>query len=132
MASFDFGKQSAYRFAFAGTITANVNTNTVDTQGFEGVAFVHTVGTSNLSAEKNLTISFFESDFSNGSSASALSSNFVKGSTFIGNIANATFWTSVKPSKRYVFARYVVGGSNVSASVQTVGALGFPANAPTY
>jgi hypothetical protein len=132
MASFDFGKVSAYRFAFAGNVTANVNTGTVDTQGFEGLAVVHTVGTSNLSDTKNLTISFFESDLSNGSGATSLSSNFVKGTTFISNVTNSTFWTSVKPSKRYVFARYVVGGSAVSANVQAVVALGFPSNAPTY
>jgi hypothetical protein len=129
MASFDFGNVSAYKFAFAGNVTANVNTATVDTQGFEGVAFVTSVATSDLNAVTNpISVTFFESELSNGASATAVDAKFVDAQPLTAS--NTAFWASVKPSKRYVFARYIISAS-VTANVHAIGALGFPANAPT-
>lgn len=129
MSSFDFGSVSAYKFAFADEVTANVNTNPIDTQGFEGLAWLTSVGASNINAETNpLSVTFFESDLSNGASASAIADKFVNAQALTAS--NTAFWASVKPSKRYVFARYLISAA-VGANVHAVGALGFPSNAPT-
>jgi len=133
MASFDFGSISAYTVAQFGVVGSNTNTNTgaVDTQGYEGVAVVHAVGAGNLNAEADLSVSvlFFEGDDTNISNASALPSNYIISNPVLG-ASNVAVWASVKPSKRYLFAKYVPT-TNASANIATVGALGFPHKAPT-
>jgi hypothetical protein len=129
MASFDLGSITAYKFAFADEVTANVNTGTVDTQGFEGVAIVTSVGTSNINAETNpISVTFFESNLSNGSDATAVDAKFVDAQAITAS--NTAFWASVKPAKRYVFARYIISAA-VGANVHTIGSLGFAQAAPT-
>lgn len=130
MASFDFGAVSAYKFALAGDITANTNTAAIDTQGFEGVAFVTSVGTSNINAEVNpISVTFLEGDDNNISNASALDAKSVVVNPVI-NASNTAFHASVRPVKRYLFGRYIISAA-VTANVHAVGALGFPVNKPT-
>jgi hypothetical protein len=133
MASFDFGKISAYKLAHYGVVGSNTNTNTgaIDTKGFEGVAFVSVVGAGNLNAEADLSISveLSEGDDTNVSNATAILAKYVIDNPLLG-ASNIAVSASVKPSKRYLFAKYVPT-TNASANIATVGALGFPHNAPT-
>jgi len=132
MASFDFGSVTDYKFALASDVTANGNTVAIDTAGFEGVAFVTSVGTSNLNAAAGQTIavSFLESDDTNISNATAVDSGRVVSNDVV-NASNTAFQASVVPTKRYLFGSLTISDANVSANVHCLGALGFPHNAPT-
>jgi hypothetical protein len=133
MASFDFGSVSAYKLASYGVVGSNTNTNTgaIDTQGFEGVALVSVVGAGNLNAAADLSISvqFSEGDDTNVSNASAIASNYIISNPVLGE-SNVAVKASIKPSKRYLFAKYIPT-TNASANIASVGALGFPHEAPT-
>lgn len=133
MASFDFGAISAYKFAGSAAIASNTNANSlaIDTQGFEGVAVVSAVSASTLNVEANLTVSleFLEGDDTNVANATALASKFITANPDLEE-SNTAYWASVKPNKRYLFAKYVPS-TNATANVVTLGALGFPHNAPT-
>lgn len=130
MASFDFGSKAAYKFAFSAEINnASANTSAIDTQGFEGVAFVTTTGVSNLNATIYLETAFLEGDDNNISNASNVAASRVTKSPTI-NASNTAFWATVAPTKRYLFARYDNEGE-VLANVTGTGALGFPAKLPT-
>jgi hypothetical protein len=133
MALFDFGAISAYKFAGSNAIEANTNANSlaIDTQGFEGVAVVSAVAASTLNAATSLTVSleFLEGNDTNISNASPLDAKSVVFNPDL-ETSNIAYWASVRPVKRYLFAKYVPT-TNATANVVTVGALGFPANAPT-
>lgn len=131
MASFDFGSISAYRFGFYGQVNAGTNANTaaIDTQGFEGVAIVTSLGSANTTAANtNVSVTLLESDDNTNANATAIASNFIIENQDIDS--NVGTWkASFKPSKRYVFAR--VASTATNANIAIVGALGFPHNAPT-
>lgn len=131
MASFDFGSISAYRFGFYGQVNAgtNVNTEAIDTQGFEGIALVTALGSANTTAANtNITVDIFESDDTTNANATALASNFITAKEEVDS--NVGAWKiSFKPTKRYVFGR--VTATNTNANVAVFGALGYPNNAPT-
>jgi hypothetical protein len=131
MASFDFGSVSAYKFALLGNITGNTNTVAIDTKGFEGVAVVSTVGTSNLNVEdaKTISLTFKEGDDTNISNAVALNSKYIISNPTLG-ASNTAYWASVVPAKRYLFATLLPTAS-VAANVSVSGALGFAHDAPT-
>jgi hypothetical protein len=133
MASFDFGSVSAYKFGLLAAVGSNTNATTVaiDTQGFEGVAVVSSVGASTLNAALDLTVSveFLEGNDTNVSNASAVASGYVVSNpTLVAS--NVAYWAAVVPTKRYLFAKYVPT-TNAAANIASVGALGFPHNAPT-
>ncbi len=131
MASFDFGSVSAYRFALGATnVTANTNTAAIDTQGFEGVAVVAVVSTSNLAvAGPTITMAFREGNDTNISNATALPAKYiVSNQTLSGN--NATYKASVVPSKRYLFAQLITSAA-CTANLSVIGALGYPQSSPT-
>lgn len=130
MASFDFGSKSAYKFAFSAEINnASANSAAIDTQGFEGVAFVTTTGVSNLNATIYLETAFLEGDDTNISNASNVAASRVtKNPKIIAS--NTSYWSTVTPTKRYLFARFDNTGE-VLANVAGTGALGFPAKLPT-
>lgn len=128
MASFDFGSISAYKFGAVGLLAANTNTVAIDTKGFEGVAFIATASTGSLSATNNFTFNFLESDDDTISNAVAVARVGKKASL---TETNSAVWQSVTPSKRYVFAQLIRGGT-ASANIAVTAALGFPHNAPTY
>lgn len=135
MSLYDFGSVSAYKFAGSNAIAANTNANSlaIDTQGYSGVAVVSAVAASTLNAAADLTVGleFFEGNDTNISNASAIGSKFIISNPTLG-ASNTAYWASVKVSggKRYLFAKYVPT-TNATANVVTVGALGFPNNAPT-
>lgn len=131
MASFDFGSVSDYKFALATDVTANTNSASIDTAGFEGFAFVTSVGTSNLNADAGQTIavSFLESDTDNISNAVAVDAGRVVSNDVV-NASNTAFQASVIPNKRYVFGQLIISAA-LSANVHCIGALGFPHSAPT-
>lgn len=133
MASFDFGSVSAYKFALDTRVENNANANSaaIDTQGFEGVAVVTAVGASTLNAEIDLTLGleFLEGNDTNISNATALNAKFIVSNPTIAT-SNIAYWASVKPSKRYLFAKYVPT-TNADANIVSIGALGFAHNAPT-
>jgi hypothetical protein len=133
MASFDFGSISAYKFARYGVVGSNTNASTpaIDTQGFEGVALVSAVGLSTLNAAATLTVSveLLESNDTNISNATAVASKYIISNPDLAT-SNVAVKATFKPTKRYVFATYVPT-TNASANIATVGALGFPHNAPT-
>jgi hypothetical protein len=126
MASFDFGSISAYKFGAVGLVAANTNSVAIDTKGFEGVAVVATASTGSLSATNNFTLNFLESDDTNISNATAVAR---KGEAKL-TATNSAVWASVTPSKRYVFAQLIRGGT-ASANVAMIASLGYPHNAPT-
>jgi len=126
MASFDFGSISAYKFGAVGLLAANTNSVAIDTKGFEGVAVVATASTGTLSDTNNFTLNFLESDDSNISNATSVAR---AGSASLTE-TNSAVWASVTPSKRYVFAQLIRGGS-ASANVAMIASLGYPHNAPT-
>jgi hypothetical protein len=133
MSSFDFGSVSAYKFALDTRVQSNTNANSaaIDTQGFEGVAVVTAVGASTLNAELDLTLGleFFEGEDTNVSNATALDAKFIVSNPTIAE-SNIAYWASVKPYKRYLFAKYVPT-TNADANIVSIGALGFPHEAPT-
>ena len=131
MASFDFGSVSDYKFALASNVTANTNSTGIDTAGFEGVAFVTSVGTSNLNADagRTISVSFLESADSNISNATAVDSARVVSNDVV-NASNTAFQASVVPTKQYLFGQLTIS-ADLTANVHCVGALGFPHNAPT-
>lgn len=132
MASFDFGNQTAYKFALASFMNAvtAVNTAAIDTKGYESVAVGVSCGLSNINAETgapSIAITFRESDDTNisnstvttrGADAQALAAS------------NTVAWASIAPTKRYLFATLTPSAA-VSANVHVFGALGNPHNAPT-
>jgi hypothetical protein len=126
MASFDFGSISAYKFGAVGLLAANTNSVAIDTKGFEGVAVVATASTGTLSDTNKFTLNFLESDDSNISNATSVAR---AGSASLTE-TNSAVWASVTPSKRYVFAQLIRGGS-ASANVAMIASLGYPHNAPT-
>jgi len=131
MASFDFGSVTDYKFALASDVTANTNSAGIDTAGFEGVAFVTSVGTSNLNADagRTISVSFLESADTNISNATAVDSGRVVSNDVV-NASNTAFQASVVPTKRYLFGQLTIS-ADLTANVHCVGALGFPHNAPT-
>ena len=131
MASFDFGSVSDYKFALASDVTANTNTASVDTAGFEGVAFVTSVGTSNLNADagRTISVSFLESDTDNISNAVAVDAGRVVSNDAV-NASNTAFQASVVPTKRYLFGQLTIS-ADLTANVHCIGALGYPHTAPT-
>ena len=126
MSSFDFGGISAYKFGLAGLVAANTDSVAIDTQGFEGVAVVGVASTGTLSTTNKFTVNFLESDDTNISNASAVA----EADSLAIVATNSAVWASVRPVKRYVFARLIRGGS-ASANIAVLGALGYPHNAPT-
>ena len=131
MASFDFGSVSDYKFALASDVTANTNAASVDTAGFEGVAFVTSVGTSNLNADagRTISVSFLESDTDNISNAVAVDAGRVVSNDVV-NASNTAFQASVVPTKRYLFGQLTIS-ADLTANVHCIGALGYPHTAPT-
>jgi hypothetical protein len=133
MASFDFGSISAYKFARYGVVGSNTNASTaaIDTQGFEGVSIVSAVGLSTLNTALDLSVSveLLEGNDTNVSNATAVASNYIISNPDLVT-SNVTVKATFKPTKRYVFATYVPT-TNASANIATIGALGFPHNAPT-
>jgi hypothetical protein len=133
MASFDFGSVSAYKFARYGVVGSNTNASTgaIDTQGFEGVSIVSAVGLSTLNTALDLSVSveLLEGNDTNVSNATAVASNYIISNPDLVT-SNVTVKATFKPTKRYVFAKYVPT-TNASANIATIGALGFPHNAPT-
>lgn len=130
MASFDFGSVSAYKFALNANVTANTNTAAIDTQGFEGVAVVSTVGAvANVNANATITVAFREGNDTNVANSTVLAAGNIISNGAI-SAANTVVWASVRPTKRYLYATYIVG-TNLSANIATTGALGYPNNAPT-
>lgn len=128
MASLDFAAKVAFQFAFAGDITGNTNTAAIDTQGFDGVAFVTSVRASNVSEGTEIDINFLESEDSNIANATA-----VERVVFNEPIseANVVLNASVVPAKRYLFAQYIPRGAG-QATVHALGALGHAHDEPTY
>lgn len=129
MASFDFGSISAYKFGAVGLFAENTNTVAMDTQGFEGVAVVATASTGTLSASNKFTFNFLEGDDTNISNASAIPSNRVGEKAEIVAI-NSAVWTSITPTKRYVFAQ-LIREASASANIAVFGAMGYANNEPT-
>lgn len=127
MASFDFGGKSAFKFGALGLLAANTNSVAIDTQGFEGVAFVATASTGTLSTTNKFTFKFLESDDTNISNATAVA-RVGKPAELVST--NSAVWQSVTPAKRYVFAQ-LIRGASASANVAVIAALGYPHNAPT-
>jgi hypothetical protein len=130
MASFDFANKSAYSFIQSSAVTANTNVAALDTQGYEGVAFVSSVATAgSLGGANTISLSFLEGDDTNISNASAIPSTRVVTNPAL-DAANTCFTASVVPFKRYLFATANVSGT-VNANVHFLGALGYPASLPT-
>jgi len=131
MSSFDFGSVSAYRLALGATnVTANTNTAAIDTQGYEGVAVVAVVSTSNLAvAGPTITMAFLEGNDTNISNATALPAKYIVSNQILsGN--NATYKASVVPNKRYLFAQ-LNRSAACTANLSVIGALGYPQASPT-
>lgn len=128
MASFDFGGVSAYKLGVIGLLAANTNTIAMDTQGYEGVAVVGISSTGTLSASNKFSFNFLESDDTSISNAVAVPVARVGTKAEIVAI-NSAVWTSVAPTKRYLFAQ-LVRGASASANISVFAALGFPHNAP--
>jgi hypothetical protein len=133
MASFDLGSITAYKFGLLANVAANTNANSIaiDTQGFEAVALVSSVGASTLNVATNLTVStvFFEGNDTNISNATAVAAGSIVSNPRL-ETSNTAYWASLRPTKRYLFARYVPT-TNATANIASVGALGFAHNAPT-
>lgn len=130
--SLDFGAISAYKFAFAGAVTANTNTAAIDTAGFDGLAVVTSVATSTIDAGTGanaIKLQFLEGDDTNIANAVALDAKFVVRNPEVA-ASNTAFWSSVKVNKRYLFAQ-LIPKDTVSANIHVIGALGYPDNAPT-
>lgn len=127
MASFDFGGISAYKFGAVGLIAANTNTVAMDTQGYEGVAIGAVASTGTLSASNKFSFNFLESNDTNISNATAVARVGKKAEIVA---VNSAVWTSLTPSKRYVFAQ-LIRGASASANIAVFGAMGYPHNAPT-
>lgn len=131
MSSFDFGAKVAFDWALSSNITANTNTGAIDTQGFEGVSVVSVVGvTENISNVSAITLNFKEGNDTNIANATDVAlSNVISNPPIEGS--NVAVHASVRTTKRYLFAEYVVP-ANGSAIVGCAGALGYPHNSPTY
>lgn len=130
MASFDFGSVSAYKFALATAVTATTNTAAIDTKGFQGVAVVASVSLSNLNTgTQTIAMSFREGDDTNVTNSTALDSKYIITNPTM-TASNTSFWASVVPAKRYLFAT-LTPESAVNANVSVLGALGFGADLPT-
>lgn len=130
MASFDFGNQSAYKFALAKFMNAATaeNTAAIDTKGFESVAVGVSCGLSNISeGAPSIAITFRESDDTNISN-STVTTRGADAQTLASS--NTVSWASIAPTKRYLFATLTPSAA-VSANVHVFGALGNPHNAPT-
>jgi hypothetical protein len=130
MASFDFGNQTAYKFALASFINAVTaeNTAAIDTAGFESVAVGLSCGLSNISeGAPTIAMTFRESDDTNISNSTALTRGVDADAL---SASNSVAWASVAPTKRYLFATLTPSAA-VSANVHVFGALGNPHNAPT-
>lgn len=132
MSLFDFGAVSAYRFAGSNAISANTNADSlaIDTQGYKGVALVSAVGASTLNVAEDLTVSvvFKEGDDTNIANATPLAAQYVVSNPDLVE-SNVAVKASVKLNKRYLFATYVPS-TNATANVVTIGALGYPEEAP--
>jgi len=130
MASFDFGSVTAFKFAASGTITANTNTGAIDTAGFEGVALVSVAGvTANINVAAPVTINFLEGNDTNIANATNVPASSIGVNPPI-TASNVAVHASVRPTKRYLFAQYIVP-ANGSVVLGSAGALGYPNNAPT-
>lgn len=128
----DFGAISAYKFALAANVTGNTNTAAIDTQGFDGVAVVTSVATSNINTNTGanaINLTFLEGDDTNIANATALNAKFVVSNPEV-NASNTAFSASVKVNKRYLFAQ-LIPKADVTANVHVIGALGYPDHAPT-
>ena len=131
MASFDLGNKIKGAAALVPQTAgvANINSLAVDTQGFESVAFVATVGSGNTSATINAVMAFYESDDNTRANATALSaSRIIENPTL--NAANTTFTASVVPTKRYAFVE-LDPAATFGSAVSITAILGDPHNAPT-
>lgn len=129
MASFDFGSVSAYKLGAIGLLAANTNTIAMDTQGYEGVAVVGVATTGTLSTTNKFTFNFLESDDTNISNATAVPVGRIGTKAEIVAV-NSAVWTSVAPTKRYLFAQ-LIRGASASANIAVLASLGYPNNAPT-
>lgn len=130
MASFDFGNQSAYKFALAKAIAGAgaENTAAIDTKGFESVAVGVSCGLSNIvEGAPSIAITFRESDDTNISN-STVTTRGADAQTLASS--NTVAWASIAPTKRFLFATLTPSAA-VSANVHVFGALGCPHNAPT-
>lgn len=130
MASFDFGNQSAYKFALAKAIAGAgaENTAAIDTKGFESVAVGVSCGLSNIvEGAPSIAITFRESDDTNISN-STVTTRGADAQTLASS--NTVAWASIAPTKRFLFATLTPSAA-VSANVHVFGALGNPHNAPT-
>lgn len=131
MASFDLGNvikgTAAVVPQTAGV--ANINSVAVDTQGFESVAFVASVGTGNTNATINAVMAFYESNDTTRANATALDAGRVIKNPTI-NASNASFTASVVPIKRYVFVE-VDPAATFGSALSVTAILGNPHEAPT-
>jgi hypothetical protein len=132
MASFDFGNQTAYKFALASFINAVTaeNTAAIDTAGYESVAVGVSCGLSNINATTgvpSIAITFRESNDTNISN-STVTTRGADAQSLVAS--NSVAWASIAPTKRYLFATLTPSAA-VSANVHVFGALGNPHNAPT-
>jgi hypothetical protein len=131
MASFDLGNliKGAPAIVPQTVGVANINSLAVDTQGFESVAFLASVGTGNTTATNSAIIKFYESDDTNVANATAVAAGRVVKNPTI-NASNATFTASVVPVKRYVFAE-LDPSATFGSAVSVTAILGNPNFAPT-
>lgn len=130
MASFDLGNRIKGAFGFTQRVTtAAVNTAAIDTQGFESLALVSTVGAGNTNATINATLSLLESDDNTVANATAISAARIIENPVL-NAANTAFTASVVPTKRFVFAN-IVPSAAFTSNVSIVGILGDAHNEPT-
>jgi hypothetical protein len=131
MASFDLGNRIKGAPAIVPQTVgvANINSLAVDTQGFESVAFVATIGTGNTTATNSAAMFFYESDDNTRANATAVAAGRVIENPTI-DAASSAFTASVVPTKRYVFVELDPSASFGSAG-SVIAILGNPQNAPT-
>jgi hypothetical protein len=132
MASFDFGNQTAYKFALAKAIdgAGAENTAAIDTAGFESVAVGVSCGLSNINATSgvpSIAITFRESNDTNISN-STVTTRGADAQSLVAS--NSVAWASIAPTKRYLFATLTPSAA-VAANVHVFGALGNPHESPT-
>lgn len=132
MANFDFGQLTAFAVGYKpqskAFTTANVNSDAMDTAGFEGISVVTAVGDSNIGTN-NVSVVWWESDDNTRANATALSTDRVIVNEEI-NASNTTFKAAVAPVKRYLFAEFDPDAA-CYANIAMVATLGLPHDVPT-
>lgn len=132
MAHFDLGQTlSAGINLYDSAHAASANGVAVDTQGFEGVAVISTVGddtTVDLTTD-SMTLAFYESDDDTFGNATEVPASRVVDNPAI-NAPQSSFIASVVPSKRYLFVQVPAPASgSVEIAVSTI--LGYATDVPT-